>query len=97
MKNAVKRHQERIAVKVARDEIERQKKDFCPACQAKMEAQTIAVICKALNSQFGFGKKRLRDVIESAEALGTMIHEHGDNYTGAVEWLKKAMGIDLEG
>ena len=87
---------EQISRKAAREEIKRQMETFCPACQSRMEAQTIAVICKALNSQFGFGKKRLRDVIDSAEALGTMIHENGDNYAGAIEWLKKVMGIDLE-
>lgn len=86
-----------VSREAAREEIKRQMETFCPACQAKMEAQTIAVICKVLSTQFGFGKKRLRDVIDSAEALGTMIHENGDNYSGAIEWLKNAMGIDLKG
>lgn len=90
-----KAQSDKIAQKAAKAEIERQMKEFCPNCLAKAEAQTIAVMCKALNVGFGFGKKRLQALIESAEGIGTMMHDTKSDYNGAVKWLKDEMGIDL--
>ena len=87
--------QRKLALDVAKEEIERQKQEFCPACQQRMEMQTIAVMCKALNVMFGFGKDRLKVLIESAEGIGTMMHDNNCDYDGAVEWLRDKMGIDL--
>ena len=96
MKSAIKRHNEKVAAKVARDEIERQKEEFCPACQARMERQTIAVLLYALHNTYGFGANRLRNVYECACGLGEYIHQNGDVYDGFVEMLKDKYGIDLE-
>lgn len=87
--------QHRIALKAAKEEIERQKQEFCQNCERQMEAQTIAVMCKALNVLYGFGKERLKTLIESAEGIGTMMHDNNCDYGGAVEWLRDKMGIDL--
>lgn len=91
-----KTESEKIAAKVAREEIERQKAEFCPKCQARMEQQTIAVICKALNTRFGFGKKRLQELISCSEGLGIFLHDSGSDYQIAVDWLRDKIGIDLE-
>jgi hypothetical protein len=90
-----KSDQRKLALEVAKEEIERQKKDFCPKCQQRMEMQTIAVMCKALNVLYGFGKERLKKLIESSEGIGTMMHDTNSDYEKAVEWLRDAMGIDL--
>lgn len=89
--------QHRIALEAAKEEIERQKQEFCPNCMKNMEAQTIAVMCKALNVLYGFGKERLKKLIESSEGIGTMMHDTNSDYEKAVEWLRDAMGIDLTG
>lgn len=87
---------EQISRKAAREEIKRQMETVCPACQQRMEAQTIAVMCKALNARYGFGAKRLKELIDCAEGLGVYIYENGAKYDNAVKWLKNEMGIDLE-
>ncbi len=87
--------QRKLAIEVAREEIKRQKEQFCETCQQRMERQTIAVMCKALNVLYGFGKDRLKALIESAEGIGTMMHDTNSDYDGAVEWLRDKMGIDL--
>ena len=92
-----KSDQRKLAIEVAREEIKRQKEQFCEKCQQRMEMQTIAVMCKALNVLYGFGKERLKKLIESSEGIGTMMHDTNSDYDGAVEWLRDAMGIDLTG
>lgn len=94
---ASKTESEKIAIRIAREEIKRQMETFCPACQQRMEAQTIAVMCKALNARYGFGAKRLKELIDCAEGLGVYIYENGAKYDNAVKWLKDEMGINLEG
>ena len=85
-----------MAVEVAKQEIERQKIEFCPKCQQRMEMQTIAVMCKVLAIKFGFGKKRLAELIEGAEGLGTLLHDADFDYNKCVDWLRDEIGIDLE-
>lgn len=88
---------------IAKEELRKQKQEFCPVCQAQMENQTIAVLCMALHNVYGFGKARLERLLLSAQGLADYINgkhpeESGKaNYTPeiAVEWLKD-IGIDLE-
>ena len=80
---------------IAKEEIERQKKEFCPACQMQMENQTIAVLLMALHNSYGFGKDRLKTVLECAKGLGLFIHENGGKYEDAVAKCKE-LGVDLD-
>lgn len=81
---------------IAKEEIERQKKEFCPLCQMQMENQTIAVMLYALNKSEGFGKKRLKRLFDFVCAIGEYIHSTGNWYDDTVKWLKDEMGIDLK-
>lgn len=92
---ANKSDQRRIASEVAKEEIKKQKAFFCPDCVAKMERQTMAIICKVLHDNFDFTKEQLEDVIDCAAAIGLFIHDSGSNYDITIEWLK-SIGIDLE-
>ena len=88
--------QRRIAIEAAKDEIKRQKAEFCPECMANMERQTISIMCKVLHDNFDFTKEMLEDLIDCSEAIGLFIHDRGDDYKCTVDWLRDAMGIDLE-
>lgn len=82
---------------VAKAEIDKITQERCPACQQSIANQVCAVMCKALAVRYGFGKKRLEQIITDAENLFELCAINGDqfNATQAVEWLKNAMGIDL--
>ena len=86
-----------IARKVAREEIEKQMKERCPQCEKSIGNQVAAVMCKALNVRYGFGKERLRQIITDTENLFELCAVDGKRFqaTQAVEWLRDAMGIDL--
>ena len=86
---------DRRARQIAREEVERQKAEFCPDCMANMERQTISIMCKVLHDNFDFTKEMLEDLIDCAEAIGLFIHDRGDDYKCTVDWLRDAMGIDL--
>lgn len=90
--------QRRLALEVAKEEIERQKATVCVSCEQSIANQVCAVICKSLSVRYGFGKKRLEQIITDAENLFELcaIDDKRFNATQAVEWLKNAMGIDLE-
>ena len=87
-----------VARKVAREEIEKHTKEICPSCQQNIANQVAAVMCKALNVRYGFGKERLRQIITDTETLFELCAVDGKRFqaTQAVEWLRDAMGIDLE-
>lgn len=85
----------RASLEAAKEEIKRQMDTFCPKCQANMERQTIAIFCKVLSTQFGFGKKRLKELIDGAEGIGTYLNQTGCDYQICIDWLKDEMGIDL--
>lgn len=80
---------------IAKEEIKKQKAEFCPGCQERMAAQAIAVICKALHDRYGFGKARLAELIDCAEGFGQFLHDSGDKYDDAVRWMEDKMGIVL--
>ena len=82
---------------IARQEIEKHKKTVCVSCEQSIANQVCAVMCKALNVRYGFGKERLRQIITDTENLFELCAVDGKRFqaTQAVEWLK-SIGIDLE-
>ena len=82
---------------IAKEEIAKQKKEFCPGCQERMAAQAIAVVCKALHDRYGFGKARIAELISCAEGFGQFLHDSGDKYDDAVRWMEEKMDIVLIG
>lgn len=98
---ANKSEQRRMAYEVAKEEIERQKATVCVNCEKSIGNQVVAVMCKALSVRYGFGKRRLQQIIDDAEDLfslcGDDLQFGGKRYhaTDAVDWLK-SIGIDLE-
>lgn len=95
---ASKTEQERIAMQVAREEIERQKAELCPKCEEGIANQVAAVMLKALHDNFGFGKERICRLIDCTESLFELCAKDGKRYkaTQCIEWLKEKMDIDLE-
>ena len=94
---ANKSEQRKLALEVAKDEIERQKAEICPACEKNIGDQVVAVMCKALSVRYGFGKQRLQQIITDTENLFSLCAVDGKRFNAvqAVEWLRDAMGIDL--
>lgn len=88
----------KIAMKVAREEVERQKTEICPACENNIGNQVLAVTLKALQVRYGFGKKRMYVIVQDVESLFSLCAVDGKmfNAVQTVEWLKDSMGIDLE-
>lgn len=88
----------KIAWEIAKEEIERQKANVCPDCQQSIANQVAAVMCRALALNHGFGKKRLKNLIKETEWLFELCDMDGKKYkaTDCIEWLRDAMGIDLE-
>lgn len=86
-----------IARKVAREEIEKQMKERCPQCEKSIGNQVAAVICKVLHDNYGFGKTRLQQIITDTESLFELCAADGKRFcaTQCVDWLRDAMGIDL--
>lgn len=94
---ANKGDQKKVALEVARQEIERQKKFVCKDCEQNIGNQVTAMILKVLHDEYGFGKQRLQKVIEFTEGLFLLCAVDGKRFNAvqAVEWLRDAMGIDL--
>lgn len=92
-----KSDQRRMAYQVAKEEIEKQKTEICPACENRIGQQVTAMICKVLHDDFGFGKSRLQKVIDSTENLFSLCEMDGERFSAvqAVEWMRGAIGIDL--
>ena len=88
----------KIAIEVAKEEIERQKATVCVSCEQIIANQVAAVMLKALHDNFGFGKERLRQIIADTENLFELCAIDGKRFqaTQAIIWLRDAMGIDLE-
>lgn len=93
-----KSEQRRMAYQVAKEEIEKQKTEICPACENRIGQQVTAMICKVLHDEFGFGKSRLQKVVGGTENLFSLCEMDGERFSAvqAVEWMRDAMGIDLE-
>ena len=82
---------------VAKAEIDKITKERCPVCQQGIANQVAAVMCKALNVRYGFGRERLQQIITDTENLFELCAIDGKRFNAvqAVEWLK-SIGIDLE-
>lgn len=90
--------QRKLALEVAKEEIERQKATVCVNCEQSIANQVAAVMLKALHDNFGFGKKRICELIDCTESLFELCAKDGKRYqaTDCIKWLRDAMGIDLE-
>ena len=88
----------KLAMQVAREEVERQKKTVCVDCEKNIGDQVLAVVCKALATNHGFGKKRLKALVSETQSLFDLCELDGKRYKAidCVEWLRDAIGIDLE-
>ena len=82
---------------VAKAEIDKIVQERCPVCQQSIANQVAAVMCKALAVRYGFGKQRLQQIITDTENLFAVCAADGKRFNAvqAVEWLRDAMGIDL--
>lgn len=82
---------------VAKAEIDKIVQERRPACQQFVANQVAAVMCKALAIRYGFGKQRLETIIRDTENLFSLCAIDGKRFNAvqAVEWLRDAMGIDL--
>lgn len=87
----------KLAMQVAREEVERQKKTVCVDCEKNIGDQVLAVTLKALQVRYGFGKKRMEVIVHDVENLFSLCAVDGKRFNAvqAVEWLRDAMGIDL--
>ena len=90
--------QRKLALEVAKEEIERQKATVCVSCEQSIANQVAVVMCKALAINHGFGKKRLKALISETEWLFELCALDGKNWkaTDCIKWLRDEMGIDLE-
>lgn len=88
----------KLAMQVAREEVERQKAEICPRCEERIGNQVAAVMCKVLHDEYGFGKQRIEKLIDCTEGLFRLCAVDGKRYqaTQCISWLRDAMGIDLE-
>ena len=80
----------------AKEEIRKQKAEFCPKCEEQIQAHCIALICHTLHTMYGFGAKRIADVIQGARGVDmyTVNVEHKSDDVW-VDWLREKMGIVL--
>ena len=94
---ASKTESEKIAIRIAREEVERQKAIVCPACEQNIGNHSCTDFTQCLHDEYGFGKQRLKNVIECTEGLFLLCAVDGKRFNAvqAVEWLRDAMGIDL--
>lgn len=92
-----KGEQRRMAYEVAKEEIERQKATVCVNCEQSIGNQVMAMVLKVLHDEYGFGQKRLLNVIQKTESLFSLCAVDGKRFNSlqAVDWLK-SIGIDLE-
>lgn len=80
---------------IAKEEIAKQKKDFCPGCEEKIQTQVIALLCRVLHDRFGFGKGRLTELLQLARGLDIITIDANKDDQIWVEWLRDSMGIIL--
>ena len=94
---ANKSDQRKLALEVAKEEIERQKLTVCKDCEQYIGQQVTAVILKVLHDQYGFGKRKLKNVMDYANGLFELCRYNPDMFqaTQCMVWLKDEMGIDL--
>ena len=88
----------KLAMQVAREEVEKQKAEICPACEKAIGDQVLAVVCRTLSIRYGFGRHRLQQIVDDTQALFDLCAVDGKRYNAlqAVDWLR-SIGIDLNG
>ena len=80
---------------VAKEEIRKQKKEFCPQCEEQIQTQVIALLCHTLHVRFGFGAKRLTELLQLARGTDKLTVDSRKDDGIWVEWLREKMGIVL--
>jgi len=81
---------------IAKEEIRKQKAEFCPGCEEQIQTQVIALLCRVLHDRFGFGTKRLTELLRLARGLDIItVDGHKDDGIW-VDWLRDKMGIVLK-
>ncbi len=80
---------------IAKEEIKKQKAEFCPACEEQIQAHVIALICHTLHTMYGFGKKRITDLLVAARGTDIYTVDNGETDAIWVDWLREEMGIVL--
>jgi hypothetical protein len=81
---------------ICKEEIERQKRDFCPDCEEQIQARVIALLCHTLHTMYGFGRERLTNLLLGASGTDQYtVNELRTSDEIWVEWLEEKMGIKL--
>ena len=80
---------------VAKEEIRKQKKEFCPQCEEQIQTQVIALLCHTLHVRFGFGAKRLTELLQLARGTDMLTVDSRKDDQIWVDWLRDKMGIVL--
>jgi hypothetical protein len=80
---------------VAKEEIRKQKAEFCPGCEEQIQTQVIALLCRVLHDRFGFGTKRLTELLRLARGLDIITVDAKKEDQIWVDWLREKMGIVL--
>lgn len=81
---------------VAKEEIRKQKAEFCPQCEEQIQTQVIALLCHTLHTMYGFGRKRLTNLLIGARGTDKFTVNDSRQTDGIwVEWLRDKMGIVL--
>ena len=80
---------------VAKEEIRKQKAEFCPGCEEQIQTQIAALLCRVLHDRFGFGTKRLTELLKLARGLDIITVDGHKDDSIWVDWLRDSMGIVL--
>lgn len=80
---------------VAKEEIAKQKRELCPKCEEQIQTQVIALICHTLHVRFGFGAKRLTELLQLARGTDMLTVDSRKDDQIWVDWLRDKMGIVL--
>lgn len=81
---------------IAKEEIRKQKAEFCPGCEEQIQTQVIALLCRVLHDRFGFGTKRLTELLQLARGLDIITVDGHKDDSIWVDWLRDKMGISLK-
>ena len=80
---------------VAKEEIRKQKREICPQCEEQIQTQVIALLCHTLHVRFGFGAKRLTELLQLARGTDMLTVDSRKDDQIWVDWLRDKMGIVL--
>lgn len=86
----------RSMVEVARQEIAKQKAEICPECEKRVTNQVAATFCKYLHDRYGFGRKRLLELLTTTQDMAALNANAGGTAKDAQEWLEQFIGMTLD-